>query len=148
MSEVTAQLKDWRFSIDRRGHRLGDVRPGRARARTRSAAAPLEELNAIIERVEAEARANHVRGLVLMSGKEKGFIVGADIREFENFETEQQVIDSLKPVNALLERIERLPVPVVAASTASASAAVWSWSSPATTASRRAMNRRASASPR
>jgi 3-hydroxyacyl-CoA dehydrogenase/enoyl-CoA hydratase/3-hydroxybutyryl-CoA epimerase len=50
-----------------------------------------------------------------MSGKERGYIVGADIREFENFETEQQVIDSLKPVNALLERIEKLPIPVVAA---------------------------------
>ena len=50
-----------------------------------------------------------------MSGKERGYIVGADIREFESFETEQQVIDSLKPVNAIFERIEKLPIPVVAA---------------------------------
>jgi 3-hydroxyacyl-CoA dehydrogenase/enoyl-CoA hydratase/3-hydroxybutyryl-CoA epimerase len=114
MSEVTAQLKDWRFSIDGEGiaWAIFDREGESANSLGRRA---IEELNAIIERVEAEAHANHVRGLVLMSGKERGYIVGADIREFENFETEQQVIDSLKPVNALLERIEKLPVPVVAA---------------------------------
>ena len=114
MSEVTAQLKDWRFSIDGEGiaWAIFDREGESANSLGRRA---IEELNAIIERVEAEAHANHVRGFVLMSGKERGYIVGADIREFENFETEQQVIDSLKPVNALLERIEKLPVPVVAA---------------------------------
>ena len=114
MSEVTAQLKDWRFSIDGEGiaWAIFDREGESANSLGRRA---IEELNAIIERVEAEAHANHVRGLVLMSGKERGYIVGADIREFENFETEQQVIDSLKPVNALLERIEKLPIPVVAA---------------------------------
>ena len=101
-----SQLKDWRFSIDGEGiawatfDREGESAnsPGRR---------PIEELDAIIERVEAEARAKSVRGLVIMSGKERGYIVGADIREFETFETEQQVIDSLKPVNALLDRIEK-----------------------------------------
>jgi 3-hydroxyacyl-CoA dehydrogenase / enoyl-CoA hydratase / 3-hydroxybutyryl-CoA epimerase len=114
MSEVTAQLKDWRFSIDGEGiaWAIFDREGESANSLGRRA---IEELNAIIERVEAEAHANHVRGLVLMSGKERGYIVGADIREFENFETEQQVIDSLRPVNALLERIEKLPIPVVAA---------------------------------
>jgi len=114
MTEVTAQLKDWRFSIDGEGiaWAIFDREGESANALGRR---PIEELNAIIERVEAEVHANNVRGLVIMSGKERGFIVGADIREFESFETEQQVIDSLKPVNALLERIEKLPVPVVAA---------------------------------
>ena len=95
MSEVTAQLKDWRFSIDGEGiaWAIFDREGESANSLGRRA---IEELNAIIERVEAEAHANHVRGLVLMSGKERGYIVGADIREFENFETEQQVIDSLQ----------------------------------------------------
>src|SRR4029079_16120745 len=113
MSEATANLKDWRFSIDGEGiaWAIFDREGESANALGRR---PIEELNAIIERVEAEVHANNVRGLVIMSGKQRGFIVGADIREFESFETEQQVIDSLKPVNALLERIEKLPVPVVA----------------------------------
>jgi len=119
MTEVAAQLKDsqlkdWRFSIDGEGiaWAIFDREGESANALGRR---PIEELNAIIERVEAEVRAKSVRGLVIMSGKERGYIVGADIREFESFQTEQQVIDSLKPVNAIFERIEKLPVPVVAA---------------------------------
>lgn len=114
MSENTAQLKDWRFSVDGEGiawaifDREGESANSLGRR-------PIEELQAIVEKVEADARAKTVRGLVIMSGKERTYIVGADIREFENFTTEQQVIESLRPVNAMLDRIERLPVPVVAA---------------------------------
>lgn len=119
MSEATAelkasQLKDWRFLIDGEGiawatfDREGESANSLGRR-------PIEELDAIIERIEAEARAKSVRGLVIMSGKERGFIVGADIREFETFQNEQDVIGALKPVNALLDRIEKLPIPVVAA---------------------------------
>jgi 3-hydroxyacyl-CoA dehydrogenase/enoyl-CoA hydratase/3-hydroxybutyryl-CoA epimerase len=119
MSEATAvsnpsQLKDWRFSIDGEGiawatfDREGESANSLGRR-------PIEELDAIIERTEAEARAKTIRGLVIMSGKERGFIVGADIREFETFQSEQDVVNALKPVNALLDRIEKLPIPVVAA---------------------------------
>ena len=114
MTDATSELKDWRFSIDGEGiawaifDREGESANSLGRR-------PILELAAIVERVEAEARAKNVKGLVLLSGKEKGFIVGADIREFENFETEAQVIESLGPVNAMLDRIERLAVPVVAA---------------------------------
>ena len=114
MTDATSELKDWRFSIDGEGiawaifDREGESANSLGRR-------PILELAAIVERVEAEARAKNVKGLVLLSGKEKGFIVGADIREFENFETEAQVIESLGPVNAMLDRIERLSVPVVAA---------------------------------
>jgi 3-hydroxyacyl-CoA dehydrogenase / enoyl-CoA hydratase / 3-hydroxybutyryl-CoA epimerase len=114
MTDTTSALKDWRFSIDGEGvawaifDREGESANSLGRR-------PIEELAAIVERVETEARAKTVKGLVIMSGKEKGYIVGADIREFENFETEAQVTESLGPVNAMLDRIERLPVPVVAA---------------------------------
>lgn len=107
-------LKDWRYAVDQEGiawavfDREGESANSLGRR-------PIEELSTIVGRVEADARQKTVRGLVIMSGKERGFIVGADIREFEDFKTEQQVIDSLKPVNAMLDRIERLPVPVIAA---------------------------------
>jgi 3-hydroxyacyl-CoA dehydrogenase / enoyl-CoA hydratase / 3-hydroxybutyryl-CoA epimerase len=114
MTQDTTQLKDWRFSIDGEGIAWA-VFDREGESANSLGKRPIEELMAIVERVEAEARAKNVRGLVLMSGKEKNFIVGADIREFENFTTEQQVIESLRPVNAMLDRIERLPVPVVAA---------------------------------
>ncbi len=107
-------FKDWKYWVDHEGiawasfDREGESANSLGRR-------PIEELSAIVDSVEAAARAKTVRGLVIISGKERGFIVGADIREFENFTTEQQVIDSLKPVNAMLDRIERLPVPVIAA---------------------------------
>jgi 3-hydroxyacyl-CoA dehydrogenase/enoyl-CoA hydratase/3-hydroxybutyryl-CoA epimerase len=63
--------------------------------------------------VERAARDRAVRGGVVISGKETGFIVGADVREFEALTDERQIIDSVTMVNAYLDRIERLPVPVV-----------------------------------
>lgn len=107
-------LHDWRYSVDMEGigwavfDREGESANSLGRR-------PIEELGKIIDQVEKEARSGAVKGLVFISGKERGFIVGADIREFEFMETEQQVFDSIKPVNALLDRIERLPIPVVAA---------------------------------
>jgi 3-hydroxyacyl-CoA dehydrogenase/enoyl-CoA hydratase/3-hydroxybutyryl-CoA epimerase len=114
MTDTALDLKDWRFSIDGEGiawatfDREGESMNSLGRR-------PIEELGAIVERVEAEARAGHVKGLVIISGKERGFIVGADIREFEHFKTEADVVAALNPVNAMLDRIERLSVPVVAA---------------------------------
>lgn len=114
MADSISALKDWKFSIDGEGiaWAIFDREGESANSLGRRA---IEELGAIAEKVEAEARAKTVKGLVIMSGKDKGFIVGADIREFEHFTSEQNVIDSLKPVNAMLDRIEKLPVPVVAA---------------------------------
>ena len=83
VSEVSAMavdmigLKDWRFAIDPQGiawatfDREGESQNSLSRR-------ALEELGAIVERVEQGARDKTIRGLVIMSGKEKGFIVGAD----------------------------------------------------------------------
>jgi 3-hydroxyacyl-CoA dehydrogenase/enoyl-CoA hydratase/3-hydroxybutyryl-CoA epimerase len=111
MADVSA-LHDWRFSIDNQGiawavlDREGESQNSLGRR-------PLEELGAIVERVELGCADRSVRGLVIMSGKEKGFIVGADVREFEELTSEQQVAESVGIVNAYLDRIERLPVTVV-----------------------------------
>lgn len=107
-------LKDWRYEIDNEGIAWAtfDREGASANALGRR---PLEELGHIVEAVEQGARDKTVRGLVIQSGKEKGFIVGADINEFEAFETEAQVVENIRPVNAMLDRIERMPVPVVAA---------------------------------
>src|SRR6187399_2372695 len=105
-------LKDWRFSIDPQGiawavfDREGESQNSLSRR-------ALEELGAIVERVEQGARDKSIRGLVFISGKEKGFIVGADVREFEKLADERQVTDSIGQVNGYLDRLERLPVPVV-----------------------------------
>jgi 3-hydroxyacyl-CoA dehydrogenase/enoyl-CoA hydratase/3-hydroxybutyryl-CoA epimerase len=108
------QLKDWRFSVDREGiaWAIFDREGESANALGRR---PLEELGAIVEHVESRARTGEIKGLVFMSGKAKNFIVGADIREFDALDTESKVIEAIRPVNAMLDRIERMPVPVVCA---------------------------------
>ncbi|MBO0742361.1 MAG: enoyl-CoA hydratase/isomerase family protein, partial [Hyphomicrobiaceae bacterium] len=112
MLEMNA-LRDWRFSIDPQGiawavlDREGESQNSLGRR-------PLEELAMIIERAEQGARDKSVRGLVFISGKEKGFIVGADVREFDQLTDERQVVDSIGQINGYLDRLERLPIPVVA----------------------------------
>jgi 3-hydroxyacyl-CoA dehydrogenase/enoyl-CoA hydratase/3-hydroxybutyryl-CoA epimerase len=111
MPDMTT-LKDWRFSIDEQQiawaifDREGESQNALGRR-------PLEELMAIVERVEAGARDRSIAGLAILSGKEKGFIVGADVREFEQFTTEAEVTEAITPVLAMLDRIEKMPVPVV-----------------------------------
>ena len=106
------ELRDWRYSVDMQGiawavfDREGESQNSLGRR-------ALEELGAIVESAERAARERSIRGLVFISGKEKGFIVGADVREFEQLPDERQVIESVSLVNAYLDRIERLPVPVV-----------------------------------
>jgi 3-hydroxyacyl-CoA dehydrogenase/enoyl-CoA hydratase/3-hydroxybutyryl-CoA epimerase len=105
-------LHDWRYTVDTQGiawavfDREGESQNSLGR-RT------LEELAMIVEEAERAARDRAIRGLVFISGKERGFIVGADVREFETLPDERQIMDNVTRVNAYLDRIERLPVPVV-----------------------------------
>ncbi|MGE0855263.1 MAG: 3-hydroxyacyl-CoA dehydrogenase NAD-binding domain-containing protein, partial [Hyphomicrobiaceae bacterium] len=107
-------LADWRLTRDLEGiawavfDRQGESANSLGRR-------PLEELMRIVGRVEEGARSGEITGLVILSGKDKGFIVGADIREFDLMTTESAVVDAIRPVNALLDRIESMAVPVVAA---------------------------------
>jgi len=114
VSKPLPDLKDWHYSIDQWGIAWAEFdRDGESQ--NSLGRRPLEELMEIVQNVEQGAQKREIRGLVISSAKPRGFIVGADIREFEDITTEMDVIDKLRPVNALFERIEQLPVPVVAA---------------------------------
>jgi len=114
VSKPLPDLKDWRFTVDQWGIAWAEFdRDGESQ--NSLGRRPLEELGQIVEKVEEGARARDIRGLVITSGKERGFIVGADIREFAELGTEMDVIENLRPVTALFDRIERLSVPVVCA---------------------------------
>ncbi|MCH9764955.1 MAG: enoyl-CoA hydratase/isomerase family protein, partial [Alphaproteobacteria bacterium] len=108
------ELHDWKFSIDEEeiAWAVFDREDQSVNTLGRR---PIEELQKIVERVEPAARDKSIRGLVIISGKPKGFIVGADISEFESFTSEAQVIEMLQPVLQMLNRIENLKMPVVAA---------------------------------
>jgi 3-hydroxyacyl-CoA dehydrogenase/enoyl-CoA hydratase/3-hydroxybutyryl-CoA epimerase len=111
MADVNA-LHDWRYFVDGQGiawavfDREGESQNSFSRR-------ALEELGAIVEAVEKGAKDRTIRGLVIISGKDRGFIVGADVREFEQVTSEREVIDSVSLVNGYLDRIENLPVPAV-----------------------------------
>ena len=74
-----------------------------------------EELGEIVQWAEEAAKAGEIKGLVLISAKPTGFLVGADIREFKRFDTEANIKAVVQETLGLFDRIEKLPVPVVAA---------------------------------
>src|SRR6187200_2037301 len=107
-------LQDWRFSIDFEGiawaiiDRKGESMNSLGRR-------PTQELGEIVKAVEKAAASGEAKGLVIMTAKETSFIAGADIREFQNFDTEEKIKDVVRQTLELFDRIDRLPVTVVAA---------------------------------
>lgn len=71
----------------------------------------LEELAAVIAPYEV----NPPRGLVIYSGKSNGFIMGADIKEFTHIENAEQAFDLVRLGQLVLDRVEALQCPTVAA---------------------------------
>ena len=114
MATTLPNLQDWRFTVDFEGiawaiiDRKGESMNSLGRR-------PTEELGEIVKAVEAASASGEVKGLVIMSAKERSFIAGADIREFESFDTEDKIKEVVKQTLELFDRIDRLPVTVVAA---------------------------------
>ena len=71
----------------------------------------ITEFDGILDKLAA----NPPRGLVVMSGKESGFIAGADIREFEGFDNAAEVTELVKQGHAVFAKLENLKCPTVAA---------------------------------
>lgn len=114
MATTLPNLQDWRFTVDFEGiawavmDRKGESMNSLGRRAT-------EELGEIVKAVEAAAASGEVKGLVIMSAKDRSFIAGADIREFQSFDTEDKIKDVVRQTLELIDRIDRLPVNVVAA---------------------------------
>jgi 3-hydroxyacyl-CoA dehydrogenase / enoyl-CoA hydratase / 3-hydroxybutyryl-CoA epimerase len=62
-----------------------------------------------------ELAADPPRGLIVRSGKASGFIAGADIREFTAFRSEADALEQIQLGQRVLDRLEALPCPTVAA---------------------------------
>ena len=71
----------------------------------------LAELSELVGRLERESQ---TRVLLVVSGKPDIFIAGADVKEFTKAKPEE-TLEGVTAVQALFERIARLPYPVVAA---------------------------------
>ena len=71
----------------------------------------LIELDALLERLALDPP----KGLVLRSAKERGFIAGADIREFRQFDEKGTIGDSIRRGQQTFQRLADLPCPTVSA---------------------------------
>lgn len=69
----------------------------------------LRELEEIVSKLENDAPA----GLVLHSAKPGSFIVGADVREFDDYSDAEIASDGITQVHRLFNRLEALPFPKV-----------------------------------
>jgi 3-hydroxyacyl-CoA dehydrogenase/enoyl-CoA hydratase/3-hydroxybutyryl-CoA epimerase len=73
--------------------------------------AVLDEFGQILERLSFETP----RGVVIRSGKSGGFIAGADIREFQEYEKQGLVLASIENGQRVFQSLARLRCPTVAA---------------------------------
>ncbi len=72
------------------------------------------ELETLVARIEDLASSGELVGVVLLSGKESGFIAGADVSEFAAMSDFSVLPEALKRTHVLFARIENLKVPFVA----------------------------------
>ncbi|HSM29675.1 MAG TPA: 3-hydroxyacyl-CoA dehydrogenase NAD-binding domain-containing protein [Woeseiaceae bacterium] len=71
----------------------------------------LEELHRLIEPMAKQPP----KGVVIHSGKSNGFVMGADINEFTKIENPNQAYDLIRLGQQVLDELEALPCPTVAA---------------------------------
>jgi 3-hydroxyacyl-CoA dehydrogenase/enoyl-CoA hydratase/3-hydroxybutyryl-CoA epimerase len=74
--------------------------------------AVMERLEQILSELESRS---DVRGAVMASGKDGVFIAGADIAEFQSIPDREAAAAGVRAGQAIMDRIEALPFPVVAA---------------------------------
>jgi 3-hydroxyacyl-CoA dehydrogenase/enoyl-CoA hydratase/3-hydroxybutyryl-CoA epimerase len=107
-------MTNWRFEVDfERIAWLTIDTPG-APVNTLGSVS-IGELETILLRVEDLIASGEVIGLVIQSGKESGFIAGADVSEFDRLSDPNVLTGALKRAHAVMDRIEKMPAPVIAA---------------------------------
>lgn len=110
MISATEHLRHWRLSADRDNiiYAYLDRAGERVNSLSREV---LEELQQLIALCEQQPP----RGLVLLSGKRTGFVFGADVREFDGFNSATAVTSEISRVHDMFTRLEKLSCPTVAA---------------------------------
>jgi len=71
-----------------------------------------DEFDNIFKQIESNSS---VKAIVIISGKENGFIAGADIGMLQNLTTEEAVVELAKTGHQVFKQLEEINIPVVAA---------------------------------
>ncbi len=104
------RFRHWKHEL--RADRVLILSLDRAEASANTLArAVLEELDTALERIAIEKLA----GVVFCSAKPAGFIAGADIKEFVEFDAQGTVMESIRYGQNVFQRIAELPCKTVAA---------------------------------
>src|SRR3990167_2848420 len=69
-----------------------------------------DELETILDEIAKQKPA----GVVILSGKKKGFIAGADISQFTHLKSADEAFDLIRQAQVVLDKLEALPMPTVA----------------------------------
>jgi 3-hydroxyacyl-CoA dehydrogenase/enoyl-CoA hydratase/3-hydroxybutyryl-CoA epimerase len=72
----------------------------------------MERLRSVLSELESRS---DLRGAVIASEKDGMFLAGADVSEIRNVRTPEEADEAVRAGQAIMDRIERLPFPVVAA---------------------------------
>ena len=106
--------KHWRFEIDieQIGWLVIDTPKSAVNTLGREA---IGELETLVVRFEELAAEGALKGVVLLSDKESGFIAGADVAEFDDMTEPATLTVALERTHRLFDRIEALKIPMVAA---------------------------------
>ena len=107
------KTKHWRFEIDHENLGWLTIDTPKAAVNTLPLEA-LTELERLVARFEELVATGEVVGIILLSGKESGFIAGADLYELDGMTDFAVLPEALRRVHSMFQRIEDLKVPVVA----------------------------------
>ena len=77
--------------------------------------AVMERLDQLLTQLEEGARTGRVKALVVRSGKDGSFIAGADVREIAGITDAEEAAVQAAAGQAVFLRLERLPLPTIAA---------------------------------
>ena len=70
-----------------------------------------QEVMTELEEIVTGLEKDQPKGLVLQSGKQNSFIVGADVREFDQVTSVEEAEGFIRDVHSVFDRIEALPFP-------------------------------------
>ncbi len=71
----------------------------------------LDEVAGVLDDIKND---KSIKGMVIASGKEDNFVVGADIDELKGMRTTEEVIAYISKGHAILNSLEKMKIPVVA----------------------------------
>lgn len=110
---VMPKTRNWRFEVDAENLGWLTIDTPNASVNMLSFEA-ISELETLVARFEDLIASSEVIGIILLSGKDSGFIAGADLNELDGMTDYAVLPEALRRVHALFQRIENLKVPVVA----------------------------------